>query len=72
VDDVPGSLDSEGGTAIEFSVEHVPEEENYAHSEVRAYKNGRHDRKLDVPKTVKARFRQVLSEKTRIAIEPRV
>src|SRR6266487_2401330 len=72
VADVPGSLVSEGGTVIEFRIEHVPEEENYAHSEVRAYKNGRHDRKLDVPKTVKARFRQILSERTHIAIEPRV
>jgi hypothetical protein len=72
VADVPGSLDSEGGTAIEFRMEHVPEEDNYAHSEVRAYKNGRHDRKLDVPKTVKARFRQILSERTGITLEPRV
>jgi hypothetical protein len=72
VKDVPPSVASEGGPDVEFKVEHVPLEENYAHSEVRAYKLGKHSRDLGVPKTVKSRFRQILSEKSRIVIEPQV
>src|SRR5262249_52309269 len=62
VGSVPPRISSPGGPIFEFRVEHVPEENNYAHSEVRSYKGGQHSRELDVPKTVKAEFRQRLSE----------
>jgi hypothetical protein len=40
VADVPAELRSEGGALFQFSVEHVPLEGNYAHSELRASKDG--------------------------------
>jgi hypothetical protein len=72
VGDVPSPIASPGGPIYTFSLEHVPEDHNYSHSEVRAYRNGHHERKLEVPKTVKSIFRQKLSEKTRVIIEPQV
>jgi hypothetical protein len=72
VGSVPPRITSPGGPVFEFRVEHVPEDRNYAHSEVRSYKNGQHSRKLDVPKTVKVEFRQRLSEQTTVIIEPQV
>jgi hypothetical protein len=51
-------------------VEPVPEEENYAHSEVRAYKHGKYDRKLKVHEVVKKQFRQILSDSAILLKEP--
>jgi hypothetical protein len=61
-----------GGVTIEFRVEHVPLADNYAHSEVRAFKDGRYDPKLKIPQSVKKEFRYLLSEKTRIIRYPEV
>jgi len=53
-----------------FKVVHVPNEDNYSHSEVRAHKDGIHKRKLDVPKTTKKWFRDQLRQKMRVVIRP--
>ncbi|MTJ22697.1 hypothetical protein FJR06_15770 [Dolichospermum sp. UHCC 0352] len=64
VSDVPEQIESPGNIKYDFRVEHDPTEDNYAHSEVRTYKDGNHSKKLEVNKTVKKLFRQMLSEKT--------
>jgi hypothetical protein len=64
------------GTEYEYRVEHdpidTPGQENFSHSEIRAFKNqGQHNpvkcfqRDLKVPPTEKARFRQMLADKAR-------
>ena len=63
VKDVPARILSAGGAKFEFGIVHDPEEDNYSHSEVRAYKNGGADPKLFDPKlklarTAKKEFRQ--------------
>lgn len=68
--DVPGKLKSDGGPEYAFRIEHDPCEQNYAHSEVRAIKGNEYDDELDVPKNVKKRFRQILSERTKVCHEP--
>lgn len=53
---VPAECASPDGRVFRFRVEHVPEEDNYAHSEVRTYSNEERAAK-DPPKTVKKLFR---------------
>jgi hypothetical protein len=72
VEHVPPTVEGEQGSTCEFKVEHVPEPDNYSHSEVRAYKNGQHDRKMKLPTTVKSVYRQKLAEKARILLKPSV
>lgn len=60
VQDIPRSLD-EGGRAFTFGVEHVPEDDNYAHSEVRTYCDGERISKKP-PKTVRTKFRLQLAK----------
>lgn len=72
VSDVPDTLTSAGDNKFDFKVEHAPVEENYSHSEVRSYKNEQHNRKIDVNKLVKKRFRQIISEKIVIIKEPMI
>lgn len=68
VGDVPPSVSSSGIT-YDFKVEHVPCECNYSHSEVRTYKDGKRPRKVN-NQIVKKKFRQILSERTKILREP--
>ena len=71
VEDVPPSLTPEGGIPLEFRVEHVPEEENYAHSEIRTYRGDVYDEFLTVKsKTLKKVFRQRLAEQCQIIRVP--
>jgi len=71
VGDVPSSIISPGGVVLEFRVEHVPLEENYAHAEVRSYKDSaRILESSKVPDRVKSEFRQRLSEKSVVIIDP--
>jgi hypothetical protein len=72
VGNVPKSLTSPapGNVKYDFRVAHDPVEDNYSHSEVRTYKDEHHEKKLDVNKTVKKLFRQILSEKTVIIRKP--
>lgn len=75
VSDIPLSLEPSGGGAFyEFRAEHDPDDtlgkENYAHSEVRSFKNQRtrtiksFDRKVNLPKSVKLKFRKMIGDKT--------
>ncbi len=66
VDAIPVRLPSPGRIEYEFRVYHDPQDENYAHSEVRTLKNGVHSRTLDVNKTVKKTFRQMLSDRAEV------
>ncbi|MEX2213625.1 MAG: hypothetical protein WD768_05830 [Phycisphaeraceae bacterium] len=54
-----------------WSVAHVPEEENFAHSEVRTSKDGEY-RAAKPPDVVKKWFRMELSKRTRVIIEPEI
>ncbi len=69
---VPQSLTSESGTKFEFKVTHVPEDDNYAHSEIRTFKNGFHDGKVKVSSLVRKEFRQILSERTTVIRQPTI
>ena len=60
--------DDPQGAQYEFKVSHEPEEENYSHSEIRTYKNGRYSPKAKVSDKVKSEF---LSQKTRIIRMPK-
>ena len=67
---IPSEMSSPGGVRYQFRVDHVPEEDNYSHSEVRAYKVGVYNRKLKVHDIVKKQFRQILSDSARVIKEP--
>ena len=58
VSDIPPALATENNDRYEFGVEHRPEEDNAANSEVLAYKGGVEVSKL--PDGVKKRFRDAL------------
>jgi hypothetical protein len=58
VGDIPAALTSENGDRFEFGVEHRPEEDNAAHSEVLSYRGGVEVNKL--PDGVKKKFRDAL------------
>ena len=71
VSDIPPTLASENGTRFEFGVEHRPEEDNAAHSEVLSYSGGVEISKL--PDGVKKKFRDYMRLKIttdRMAIGP--
>jgi hypothetical protein len=72
VRDVPPGPHVPAGSPREytFRVVHDPEEENYAHSEVRAHKDGAHSPRLDLPKLTKTWFRNELRQKMRVAVRP--
>lgn len=70
VADIPLSLESASGSRFDFRVEHVPLEENYAHSEIRTYKNGLYVENPDPPQTIKKKFRQMLSDRSTILHRP--
>lgn len=60
VQDIPPSFD-EGDRSFNFRVEHVPKDDNYAHSEVRTYCGGERISKKP-PKTVRTKFRLQLAK----------
>ena len=81
VESVPKALECEANKkmrTIFFRVEHDPIDknhrayekqmfENYAHSEIRAFENGKHlEKKL--PESIKKRFRMMLSDATKIDV----
>lgn len=70
--DVPGALTSPGQVTVAFVVEHDPEEDNFSHCEIRAFKDGQHiSDKGKLPPSVKKEFRQRVSEKTEVLHDPR-
>lgn len=74
VSDIPNTVPSPPQSDVKytFKVKHDPAEDNYSHSEVRSYKNEEHTRKIEVNKTVKKFFRQLIAEKTVIIKQPNV
>jgi hypothetical protein len=69
VRDVPSTVPPKypSAEAFAFRVEHDPQPENYAHTEVRTYKNGVFHRKNSEPnQTIKTWFRTELSLRTRL------
>jgi hypothetical protein len=70
VSDLPLAQQTDAQTVYSWQVIHDPLEDNYSHSEVRTDKNGQYSKTLDVPKTMKKFFRQVLSDKARILKQP--
>lgn len=58
VGDIPATLTSEDGRRYDFCVEHRPENDNPAHSEVHSYRDGTESSGL--PNGVKKKFRDAL------------
>lgn len=67
VGDIPEALEDLGGQVYRFGVEHRPEPENYAHSEVRSYRDGKTQ---EPSKTVRKRFRELLRRRISVLREP--
>jgi len=64
---IPGPAVSEGGVMFSWRVEHVPEEDNYHHSEIHTFKTGLKCIKgSQVSDTIKKGFRQALAEKMQV------
>ena len=59
-------------TEYEWRVVHDPLEDNYAHSEVRTFKNSVYSENLKVPSTIKKKFRQILSERIIVTHHPKI
>jgi len=63
VSDVPTRMESEAGVLFEWFVEHAPEEDNYAHSEVRTFRNRIHSKTSTHPRSsrsVSARYSAIV------------
>jgi hypothetical protein len=68
VSDIPESITSDTGVTHGFKIEHEPLEDNYSHSEVRSYKNGKIvKRKNDA---IRLKYRVILSQKIIILKTP--
>src|SRR5262249_8031646 len=68
---IPGPFRPGEGALYEWTTRHEPLDENYAHSEVRTYRDGTFDAKLRIQSTlVKKHFRERLREVARIEILP--
>jgi hypothetical protein len=63
VQDVPNSIASPGGPVFTFKTEHLPEQDNYSHSEIRTYKNRAYEKNAGkkVSNKVKLQFRAKLA-----------
>lgn len=70
--DIPESQSTDTNTEYSWRVEHDPLDENYAHSEVRTFKNSVYTENLKVPTTIKKEFRQILSDRARVIHKPRI
>lgn len=55
-----------------FIAAHVPLPENYPHCEIWTYKDGAHVSNPDLPKTVKKEFRQIVSDRSEILLNPEI
>lgn len=67
-DDIPRPIPDGDGSLYEFTVEHDPEEANYSHSELRAYKNG--ERKNKGSRKVEKVYRAALAKKLSLVVPP--
>ena len=71
VGEIPKDVIKFNKTTYNLQVDHKPKPDNYAHSEIRIYKNGRYDEKVK-SKKVKTKFRIRLSEVSRVIVEPQI
>jgi len=62
VRDIPSELQFEQSKCYSFCPVHDPLPENYAHTEVRTFKDGQFDRNTQVATSIKKLFRILLSE----------
>jgi hypothetical protein len=72
--DLPTELPKElskGAKLHSFEAEHVPEEENYSHSEIKTYRDGEKLDKPDLPKLVKKEFRAIIADRSRLLLAPK-
>lgn len=77
VEDIPSEIIIESNdsndTIYDFTIVHVPEEDNYSHSEVRTLINGAYNKKKRIKnKFVKRSFRYNLGEKLQILRQPSI
>lgn len=72
VGDVPDCIRSEAARDHQFRPAHVPLEENYAHSEIWAYRDEVRLPKADLPELVKKMFRVLMSQRGVVIRAPRV
>lgn len=69
--DIPASDSTSGGTKFTFTVEHDPDSDNFGHSEMRVYKNGKREQnKNKISDVVKKAYRAKLAMRTGLIIEP--
>jgi hypothetical protein len=61
VENVPAQLPSSTSPTHTFIVEHTPREDNFSHSEIRAFRVGNFESLEDLPKLIKKEFRTLLS-----------
>jgi len=71
VSDIPTPLQSEGGVEYAFRPEHVPDDDNYAHSEVRTFKGKTRSQKSNLPQGIKKEFREALVQRMILIHDPR-
>ena len=72
VKDLPEPESTDKRTEYEWRVVHDPLEDNYAHSEVRTFKNDVYSENIKVPATIKKKFRQILSERIIVTCPPKI
>lgn len=65
-------LSSGGEINYQWTIEHKPEENNYAHSEIWTYKDKQHITDSKLPTGIKKQFRQMLSERAEVIKQPQV
>jgi hypothetical protein len=71
VGDIPVELKSDGGEVFNFGVEHTPEQDNYAHSDVNAYQEGmKLESTKKPPRHVRKKFRDLLRQRIAILDTP--
>ena len=70
VGDIPDQIEHRGVFVYEFAAVHTPKRNNYPHTDVRAFREGR-PVKADIPPELHLRFRNRLRCKIRIIKRPR-
>jgi len=71
---VPVGMTSPGNVRFDLKVKHVPEDDNYAHSEIQTYKNGaqlKNNEKNKINPSVRLELKKKVAEKI-IIVLPRL
>jgi len=68
----PPMVPSTGGKQVHWEVVHVPEADNYSHSEVQSFKEGKPVTGNTISSEIKKAFRQALAEKMTVVIACRL